>query len=261
MVLGGSPDLKNLVRDLANQVDATRKEMLIQLTRGGFSMEGLRGIQFEQLLRLRSVSRMASPLAELVKAPATTPLEAYLALRELLGELAALKPDRPEMYDVAAYDHANPGVCFRELNDRMRALLVGSVRDSFQKVEFKREADILVAALSDDHLNLPNEYFLGIKTGTDPRAVAALVEDADQFKLMAKSMVQRNIFGVKLVEERHPPTVLPAQAGLHYYRLNRHESERMWGRIKEEKEVALRWPGLESSDFQCALYMPIPESK
>ena len=76
---------------------------------------------------------------------------------------------------------------------------------------------------------------------------------------MAKSMWQNRIRGVKIVEERHPPLQFPAETGLHYYRLMRDESKRMWERIEQEKIIALWWPDLETSDFNVTLYMTIPE--
>jgi hypothetical protein len=63
---------------------------------------------------------------------------------------------------------------------------------------------------------------------------------------------------VKLQEERHPPTALPTDGDLRYYRLLRGESQRMWDRIKVEKVIAVRWPDMEASDCQMALYMTTP---
>jgi type VI secretion system ImpJ/VasE family protein len=259
-VLAGSPGLRDLVRDLSNQVEASRKELVIQITRGGFTVDTMRGVQFEQMLRLRTLNRFSARLPHMVMAPGITPFELYLELRELLAELAALHPDR-DQFEAAAYDHDNPAVAFNELAQKIRGLLRGSVAARFLSVAFSRADKTLVAALTDEHLNVPNEYFLGIKTKDDPRAVAMLVEDADKFKLMAKSLVQQRIWGIKLAEERHPPLELPSQSGLHYFRLMRAESQRMWDRIKDEKSVAIRWPELETSDFNVSLYMTVAGEK
>lgn len=35
LVLSGSPTLRELLRDLANQIEASRKELVLQMTRGG----------------------------------------------------------------------------------------------------------------------------------------------------------------------------------------------------------------------------------
>lgn len=257
-VLGGSPVLREMVRDLANQVEASRGELVLQITRGGFSIDTMRGLQFEQVMRLRTLNNYAGRLGHLVQAPNVSPFELYLELRGLLGELAALYPDR-DQYEVAPYNHDRPLVCFSELCDRIRGLLRGTVAPSFLKVELHREGRLMVAEMTDEHLTRPNEYFLGIKTQTDPRQLGRLVEDADKFKLMARSMANQRIWGIRLAEERHPPLELPSQVGLHYFRLMRADSTRMWERIKQEKSIAIRWEGVETSDFELALYMTVPE--
>lgn len=259
MVLAGSPALRELARDLINQIEASRKELVIQISRGGFCVDTMRGIQFEQMLRLRSIASAANRLSALIAAPNITPFDLFVEFRGLLGELASLRPDRDQA-ETAPYDHNAPMVCFQEVSNKIRGLLKGTVAPNFLKADFAKTDNLLVAALTDEHFTRPNEYFLGVKTKEEARAVATLVENADEFKLMAKSMVQRNIFGVKLTEERHPPLELPSQAGLHYFRLGRAESQRMWDKIKEERELAIRWPGLDTSDFQCTLYMTVPST-
>ena len=62
MVLNGSPVLREMVRDLVSQVEASRKELVVQVTRGGFSIDTMRGLQFEQLMRLRTLNRYSARL-------------------------------------------------------------------------------------------------------------------------------------------------------------------------------------------------------
>lgn len=257
MLLAASPTLRDMIRDLANQVEASRSEQLVKLTRGGFSVDTMRGVQFSQMLRLRSLNRFGARLASIWNAPGVTPFEVYLELRELLGDLSALTPDR-DQYDAPKYDHDNPAIAFQELVRKIRPLLKAEGQETWLKAEFRREGAVFVVDLTPEHLTVPNEYLLGIKTAQDPRAVAKLVEDPDQFKMMAFSMTGRKIYGVKLQEERHPPLELPSQVGLHYFRINRAESERMWDRVKQEKKISLEWPNVDGSDFQVTLYMTVP---
>ncbi len=265
LVTGGSTVMRDLLRDLANQVEASRKELVIQINRGGFSVDKMRGVQFEQMLRLQILNRFSARLPHLAQcpvpeAPRVSPFTMYLELRQLLGELAALYPDR-DQFEVAAYDHDAPALVFFELASKIRALLRGSVKPSFIRLPFQLEAGLLVAALTDEHLTRPTDYFLGIKTREDALAVAKLVEDPDKFKLMARSLGARAIWGVRLVLERLPPLELPSEAGLIYFRLQRGESQRMWERIVEEKAIAARWPGMEAADLQLALYMTVPNQE
>jgi len=257
LVLSGSPVLKEFVRDLASQVEASRKELLVQLTRGGFSLENLRGVQFEQMLRLRTLNRFSARLPSLAEAQNVPPFFMYLELRELLGELTALHPDR-DVFDVPAYDHNNPYLAFGELSAKIRSLLRGAVAPMFWKVPFVNVSGLWTANFEEKHFLQPNDYFLGLETKEDPRALAQLVENADEFKLMPKSMAMRAIRGVLLKEERFVPLELPAKSGLHYFRLLRSNSARAWDQIRVEKSAVVRWPDEAASDFQINLYMTIP---
>ena len=260
LVLGGSPALRELVRDLANQVEASRKELAIQVTRGGQTTETMRGVQFEQVLRLRTLGGFGGVLASLAAAATISPFSVYLVLRQLLGELAALRPER-DLFDVGEYDHDNPAVVFNDLSGRIRSLLRGAVAARFLQAPLTLDSQkqVLVASLSEEHLTAPNEYFLGIRTKEEARAIAALVEDRDKFRMVPVSLYRQRVFGVKLVEERYPPLELPSQQGLHYFRLLRAESARMWERIQQEKIVAINWTGVESTDWTFTLYMTLPE--
>jgi len=115
------------------------------------------------------------------------------------------------------------------------------------------------ATLIDEHLTRPSDYFLGIRTKEDPRALARLVEDPDRFKLMPVSMAGRAIRGVVLKEERFPPLELPAQSGLYYFRLLRTES-RSWQQIQAEKAAVVRWTGNDAADYDVTLYMTLPKT-
>jgi type VI secretion system ImpJ/VasE family protein len=257
LFLTGSAALYQLVRDLVNQVEASRQELIVQVNRGGFSIDTMRGAQFEQVIRLRTLNRFSGRLPAMLAAGAITPFEWYLELRALHGELAALHPDKDD-FDLPAYNHENLFNAFDRVNTKIRGLLRGVVTASFLKVEFKADPAGHEATLTDDHFTKPVEYYLGIKSKDDPREVAKLVEDGNQFKFMPKSLATRAIRGVELKEERFPPMQLPAQAGLSYFRLNRAESARVWQQLQTEKTGVLRWPDMEKSDFRITLYMTLP---
>ena len=257
LILNGSPVLKELVRDLASQVEASRKELVVQLTRAGFSLENLRGVLFEQMLRLRTLNRFSARLPSLSEAANVPPFFMYLELRELLGELTALHPDR-DVFDVPAYNHDNPCLVFGELSSKIRSLLRGAVAPMFMKVPFTKVAGLYTAVFEEKHFTLPNDYFLGIETKQDPRALAQLVENPDEFKVMPRSMASRAIRGVLLKEERFVPLELPAKAGLHYFRLLRSNSARAWEQVQAEKAAVMRWPDEGASDFDANLYMTVP---
>ena len=242
-----------------SQVLASRQELVVQVTRGGFSIDALRGIQFEQIMRLQSLNRYGARLEALIETSNVAPFEIYILLRELMGELAALHPDR-DLFETAPYNHDNPYPVFSELAAKIRQLLRGSVAPSFLKVPFTDVNGFLSAVLTDEHLTRPTDYFLGIRTKEDPRTLARLVEDGDRFKLMPQSIAARAIRGVVLKEERFPPLELPAQSGLYFFRLLRGQSSRNWQQIQAEKVAVVRWTGHESADYDITLYMTLPRA-
>jgi type VI secretion system protein ImpJ len=258
LVLNGSATLRELVRDLSSQVLASRQELVVQVNRGGFSIDTMRGIQFEQVMRLRTLNRFGASLEALVGTSNVAPFEIFVLLRELLGELAALHPDR-DLFETEPYNHDNPYPAFNELAAKIRQLLRGSVAPSFLRVPFADVNGLLSATLTEEHLQRPADYFLGIRTKEDPRTLALLVEDADRFKLMPQSMAGRAIRGVVLKEERFPPLELPAQTGLYFFRLLRGQSSRSWQQIQSEKIAVVRWTGNDSADYDITLYMTLPK--
>ena len=258
LTLGGSTLLRDLVRDLVHQVEASRKDLLMQMNRGGFRLENMRGIQLGQMLRLRTLNRFGARLPHLVRAPAVSPFALYVELCDLHAELASLHPERGE-FDPAKYDHDSPALAFYDLSTKIRSYLKYTDAPRFMQIPFKREGDALVVSLTDEHLTQPNEYYLGIRSREDPKSLAKLIEDADRFKVMARTLVNRAIRGVELSLERIPSIELPSDTGLIYFRLLRGESTRMWERITDEQAIAIRWPNMESSDLAISLYMTVPQ--
>ena len=254
LVLNASPVLREIVRDLASQIEASRKELAVQVARGGFSIETMRGMQFEQIMRLRTLNKFAARLPACVAAGSIPPFFFYLELREMYSELTALYPDKDD-FDVLPYNHDNPVLCFRELSSKIRAYVRGSVAASYMKVPFVDDGQYLSASFTDEHFTKPSDYFLGIKSKEDPRAIAAFVEDADKFKLMPRSLATRAIWGVRLKEERIVPLELPASGDLHYFRLLRADSQRVWDLLKLEKQAVIRWSGKDDADYNITLYM------
>jgi len=256
--------LRELVRDLVAQIEASRKELVMQIARSGASLDTMRGVQFEMLMRLRTLNRFSAFLPSWMQAPRVAPFQIYLALRELLAEIAALYPEK-DPFDCAPYDHDNPYPPFHELSVKIRGYLRGAVAPNYLKVAFKATEGLLLAELAENHFTQPNAYYLGIKTKADPTALARYVENPDQFKLMPKSLARAAIFGAQLKEERIPPLELPAQADLHYFRILVSESARRWQQIREEKAAVIDCQNAEidlgNAEFTLFMTVPNPSLK
>jgi type VI secretion system protein ImpJ len=263
LLLSGSQVLADLISDLVSQVEASRKALVREVTSGGFSVATMRGVQFEQVMRLRTLNRFSGRLPSLMAAPIVTPFQMYLEMRELLSELVALHPDTDE-FESDPYDHDSPYNCFSTLAEKIRRYLQGAVKEKFIQVDFKDVDGVLTARLSDEHFTTPNAYLLGIKTKQDPIGLARYVEDEDKFKFMPQSLARAAVRGIKLKWERQPPLGLPADANLHYFRLDRSANERRWEQIQKEKTAVVVWEtqrsegSIDRTDASFTLYMTVP---
>lgn len=265
LVLTGAPRLVEMVRDLVNLLETRRRELVAIIHRAGFTIDTLQPNQLAQVLRLRIYNLYAGRLPHLYQAPSVTPFQIYLELRGMLGELATLYPERTNLFDTAAYDHDNLMRSFDELVKKIRVLLVGQ-KPRYSVLPFVRDGRRLYASLSEDHFRLPNDYFLAIRTRMDRGQLARLVQDGNRFKLMPKSEIDNQRYGIRLQWEEVTPLELPVAQGLYYFRLKRDESGLMWDTTRKDRAMALYWPDMESTDFfstekAVQLVMTLPEGE
>lgn len=257
MVIGGWPTMRVIVRDIANHIDSHRRDLVRLLKRDNFVADTMRPRQIAQVMRLRTLNRFSARLPQLAAAPAVSPFEVYMELRELLGELAALNPAKDGLKPIA-YDHDNLAAVFYELQSQIKIMSEAGPDDTVLVVELKREQHRFIAQLTDEQLSMPNEYFLGVRTRQDPRSLADLIEDTDRCKMMPGSKSGRRVYGVPLERELSPPVQLPSESGLHYFRLLRDKNDR-WQEIATEKVLVLEGRVMEISDMQASLYMTVPQ--
>lgn len=260
LVVEGSPVLGTLLRDLASQVEAARRQLAEQMSRAQIARKETAGSkEIDQFLRLRSLSRFSGRLAAIQPVRRITPFALYVELRDFYGELIALSPDRG-MEVIPEYNHDQPAAAFQFLYSRIVDMLKPVGETGYLSVKLERDRDGFVAPLTAEHLNRPTEYYIGIETRMEVRDLATMAESIDKFKVMSKSMLARPVWGVPVTMERMPSFVLPAQAGLFYFRLAREKSA-MWNKIREEGAIGVRWPDWEKSDFRVTLYMLVPRGE
>jgi len=262
--LGASRQLRHLVSELSQQIDLVRGQLAHVLSRDGFEMKALRGIQIEQLFRLRSLNRFTARISCLLdvgdggsKVPT---FDVYMELRELLAELMALFPERGR-FEPLKYQHDDAYPCFQAVAKQIRNYLHGAVEPNFMKIPLDPagEAGKLKGFLEDKHIDRPTAYFLGISTSQEPSSLVRLVEDTELFKLMPPTYERVAVRGVLLNEERYPPLELPSEPNLYFFRLATTKSRKVWDEILDERAVTLQWTtSRDIPDFKAALYMTLP---
>lgn len=256
LLLRSSPVLHNLCRDLSAQLNASREQFRLKATTGGLGLE----LKWELSLKLSVLNRFCAAFPAWIEEGVITPFEVYLRLRELLGELLALNPEKTG-FDGEPYNHLDPFRCFKELDQKIRELVRTTPGREPLRVSFTGKPGVLRATLEPQHLEGITGYYLGVKTALERTKLALYLTDANKFKFMPRSMEQVAMFGVEMKEENSPPMSLPRQNDLHYFRIHPASNQRRWDQIKQDKAVSLVW---NNSDFDLSeasftLYLTLPD--
>ena len=253
LLLRSSPVIHEMMRELVSQLSAARDDLRAKAASGGLGLE----VKWELTMRLTVLNRFTASLPSLIEEGIISPFAVYLQLRELLGELLALHPDKTT-FECEAYNHLDPLRAFKELDLKIRELI--RVRKEIEpiRIPFEGKPGELRANLEPDHFTKPTGYFLGVKTTLDNAKLASYLTDGNKFKVMPWSMKDLAIFGIELKEENFPPLELPARQ--RYFRITPTSNQRRWDTLKQDKAVALVW---NNADFNLAeasftLFMTLP---
>ena len=257
LLLRSSPVLHSLMRDLVAQLNASREQFRIKATTGGLGLE----VKWELSLRLMILSRFCGSLPSIVEEWLVPPFTVYLQLRELLGELLALHPEKA-VFECELYNHLDPFRSFKQLDQKIRELIRVTRGPGALQVPFSGNPGLLRASLEPMHFEKPTGYYLGVKTRVERTKLALYLSDANKFKLMPRSMEQVAIFGIELKEENYPPLELPGQNDLHYFVVLPASNQRRWDQIKQDKGMSLVWNNTEFdlADAAFTLYMTLPST-
>jgi type VI secretion system protein ImpJ len=255
--LRSSPTLHDMVRELVAQLNASRNDLRIKAATGGLGLE----VKWELALRLQALNRSCGSLPALVEEGHLPPFAIYLELRELLGELLAVHPEKTT-FDCEPFNHLDPLRSLKELDQKIRDLIRVTKGIEPIKIPFSGAPGLMRAALEPQHFEKPSGYYLGVQTKADRTKLALYLSDANKFKMMPRSMEQVAIFGVELKEENYPPLDLPAQNNLHYFRLVPAANQRRWDQIKTDKSISLVWNNadFDLTDAKFTLFLTLPAS-
>jgi type VI secretion system protein ImpJ len=265
LVIGGSRSLHDGIATIANLVASERSQLVRQLEQVGFSVKAVREDQVERLMRLMVLNRHAASLGHMAKLERTTPSQAYVALRMLHAELAALVPPAEDPFDdIPDYEHEQLELAFGELFKKLPPMIPGQEETGWVGRAFALRDQVWTVELSEDEVTTPIDYLLSVRSGEDPDRIRKVVEDGTKFLLdsFPQLRLRVKVRGVKLKEER-APSGLPAPNDVHYFRLCRADgpmSVMAWGRIKRDKNVAVRWEELPAEAFaDMKLHWKVPQ--
>jgi type VI secretion system protein ImpJ len=189
---------------------------------------------------LNTVNTYLPLVAHLQQCGDEHPATVYRALVMLTGALTTFSTEQ-EARDLPAYDHQAPGPLFRDLEQRIRALLETVTPTRYRTVVLEAKSETLLTAdLTDPRLVEGRPQFYLAVSGDVPEHA---IRDEVPGQVIVGSphnvdfLVQTATPGVALVHVPMPPRDFPLKAGRTYFRLE--TTGETWPTVLEARAIAI----------------------
>jgi type VI secretion system protein ImpJ len=206
--------------------------------RGGASIEFNAG-DVTRFLQLSAVNGAIPLLSYAATNGEISPTQLYLAVIQVVGQLATFSPD-VEPWNLPAFAHNDLRGTFEELFARATALLRTTVREGFMSVPLELNQSVYLAKIDDERVATATHLLLAVRSDVPEEQLVqrlpGLCKIASQAQL---PQVLRSAAtpGVAVQVTHRPPTEIAVRAGVTYFQLNL-QSE-YWRNIVQEKTLAI----------------------
>jgi type VI secretion system protein ImpJ len=206
--------------------------------RGGASIEFNSG-DVTRFLQLSTVNGGIPILAYAAANGEISPTQLYLAVIQVVGQLATFSPD-VEPWSLPAFAHTDLRGTFEELFARATGLLRTTVREGFVNVPLELNQSVYMGKIDDERIATATHLLLAVRSEMPEDQLAqklpGLCKIASQAQL---PQVLRSAAtpGVPVQITHRPPSEIAIRAGLTYFQLNL-QSE-YWQNIVQTKTLAI----------------------
>lgn len=251
--LAASPRLSGLFRDLSSVLAAKSRALGEQVAARRITWAGEGGGgDAELMMKLHVVNSALAVFRPLVALPGLRPLNIYLQLCGLIGQLAIFDSNRtpPELM---GYDHDALGPCFTEAVQEARRLLDSVVPTSFVRRAFEVYEDGQHCPLDEGWFAHDVTLYLGAEADQEVQVTEQAV---GRLKLAARAdvgEVQRDrLSGIEKVRVERVPSQLPDRKGLLYWQIRR--DGKFWLAARDGRDLALFGRGIEDGTVKYSLF-------
>ena len=189
------------------------------------------------------------------------PARLFESMLQLAGALTTFSTDiHPR--DLPAYDHGDPGDCFRTLDDQVHRLLATVIPQRHAALPLKRlEGARHATALDQDRYLRATQAFLAVRSSAPQedvlRKVPQLVKVSSGDRI--EQLIKQALPGITLRHVASPPEALPVQLDYVYFELERSGED--WDAVLQARNLAAYVPSdLPEAQLELVLLLP-PEDE
>lgn len=187
------------------------------------------------------------------------PQELYELLLSLAGSLTTFSTSiQPR--DFPLYDHEKLGVCYTELDEKLRLLLETVVPSNFVSLPLKlTQPSIYATAIDQDKYLANTRMYLAISADL---TAADLIKKVPQLVKVCsathiETLIRQALPGMTLMHVQSPPGSIPIKLNYHYFSLN--QSGVAWEAVGRARNFAAYVPG-DIPNPQLELIILLPQA-
>jgi len=190
---------------------------------------------------LHTVNSYMPELKHHWKARHIHPESLFISMLRLAGALSTFSIEA-DVRNLPDYDHDNLGVCFTELDDRVRDLLEAVVKSKCVPIPLELKDKLVWSGMVPDDQYFKGQFFLSVsaRMGVDD-----LIGKFPRLSKVAppseiQRLIRNSLPGVTLRHDPAPPADIPFKLDNQYFRFN--QNGPLWQGIKDSRYVSVFVP-------------------
>jgi len=205
-----------------------------------------------KLWLLSTLNAFIPTIAHIVDSPAIHPEQAYLTLGQLIGQLCTVAADA-DPTSIPKFVYTDLGAVFEPMFARASALIGSAIQERCVEIPLTRRQDGVYIGQASGPDIMRSDFFVAVSTTLPDQQVRdrlpRLMKIASSNQIGA--IMHSAVTGAPVELEYRPPSALPIQPGLLWFRLGR--APEFWADIVATGTFALYHP-FDPSSMNLALY-------
>lgn len=197
------------------------------------------------LKQLQQLQEAATVLGMLVTARGVRPIEAFLELSRMVGQLAIFDALRrpPEL---PKYDHDNLGPCFAQLKQQLDLQLNRMGEPEYQERPFIGAGWRMQVDMEPAWLDPSWQIYIGVQSTLDAAECVKLLTEPGQLDMKIGSsdrvdeLFRLGAPGLRFMADERPAQELPKLAGQVYFQVAQDPKDAEWLKVRNTLTLALR---------------------
>ena len=195
--------------------------------------------------QLRELNEALSVLHVIAFTPGVHPVQAFLELSRVAGQLAIFG-DRRRLAELPHYDHDDLARCFFSVKRAVDLLLDTIDEPAFDERAFVGAGYRIQVALEGPWLEAGRQIFIAVQSPLPEADCVRLLTESGQLDMkVAASARVEEVFrgaaeGLHFAHAAVPPRVLPRLQGRVYFQVNRGSQESEWEHVHKTLSLAVR---------------------